>query len=50
MLPKIGQLITIKNEKIDKESIGKVISVNGQKIKIVFNDKSWMIIELDLPN
>ena len=49
-LPKIGELITIKNPENGTESVGKVSSINGHKVKIVFSDKSWVIIELNLPN
>ena len=49
-LPKIGELVTITNPENGEKSIGKVVSIDGFKVKISFKNNSWIVIELNAPN
>ena len=43
---KIGDFITFKTDKNDKIYIGKIIEINGDKIKIIFDNEAWIIIQV----
>jgi len=49
-LPEVGEMITLGKPGTSKTRIGKVAKVDGYKIKLVFDDESWVIIELGIPN